>query len=119
MNEIIMEYLSERGFSFAFRMFLDEFYRSDGRRKQSLVLEPIIDEVGENNAAFAAGAVHRLCRKHGLQIPRWVFDDKYYLKKPYFLGPLGGSLQLYMFYYSPPEFKSRNVFTGESILSRT
>ena len=120
MVSIINQYLSfGRDFTFAWSMFLDVFYAADSEKKLVMVHEPA-DRLNLDDCllAFIAASVHKLTREAGLQIPAWVFDSKYFLSDPYFVGNPPDLLRIVYLAESPAEFKMRNVFSSENCLSR-
>lgn len=120
MVSIINRYLSVgRDFTFAWSMFLDAFYAAESDNKLVMVSESADRlSLDHNTLAFIASSVHKLTRESGLQIPVWVFDSKYYLRDPYFVGNPPDLLRLVYLAESPAEFKMRNVFSSENCLSR-
>jgi hypothetical protein len=54
-----------------------------------------------------------------LELPGWVSDGSLILDEPYFPGATTDLLKLVCLVESPPEFKMRNIFTTENVLSRT
>lgn len=69
--------------------------------------------------AYCAAGIHKLCREYGLDLPGWVMDKSLILDEPYFPGAATDLLKLVCLVESPPEFKMRNIFTTENVLSRT
>ena len=119
MNEIIKkEMRSEKSFHFAWRIFLDCFYRADSSSKVEMVGDKVNCGLDEKDSAFIAAAIHKLCREHSLEVPEWVFDPAFFLKDPYFSNNPPDVLKLIYLVESPPEFKMRNIFTSENTLSR-
>jgi hypothetical protein len=100
--------------------FLDEFYRAaPGIRAEMLRIEP------ENMSApelvpFLAATAHKLANDYCLDTPRWVFGRRCYLpgEEPHFGCSAKGNLRLLFMYKSPPEFKHRNLFVDENVLTR-
>ena len=106
--------------------FLDEFYRAPASEKQKMICDPPLpphlrpEELsGREIHAFAAATAHKLANDFCLEVPPWVFDKKYYLTdKPFFGCGAKGNLRLLFMYKSPAEFKHRNLFVDENVLSR-
>ncbi|GIO35634.1 hypothetical protein J41TS12_04950 [Paenibacillus antibioticophila] len=120
MNEIDLlfskEFSDGKSFSFAWRIFLDEYNRQDEEGKLKLVSnKPTLLE--QRDLAFLAATVHRLTRLDGIKIPDWVVEDSTFLKEPYFTVK-GDKFRLLYLVESPPEFKMRNIFTVGNVLSR-
>ena len=102
--------------------FLDEFHRAPNETKQRMLSEPP-SEVGSQCRrellSFAAAATHKLANDCALDVPAWVFNKSYYMiGKPYFGSGVRGDLRLLFMYKSPAEFKHRNLFVDEHVLSR-
>ena len=102
--------------------FLDEFYRVPFEAKQHMISESPFGtglQCERELLAFAAAAAHKLANDYRLNVPKWVFDKSYYLSdKPYFGCGATGDLWLLFMYKSPTEFKHRNLFVDEHVLSR-
>ena len=99
--------------------FLDEFYRSDNEvRCKAIANPPQFTSNEQVYAAIIAATVHKLANDFKLDVPKWVYDKRFYLSKPYFDGNVKGNLRLVFMYKSPPEFKHRNLFVCENILKR-
>ena len=102
--------------------FLDEYYRVSLETKQHMISESPSEtgmQCGRELLAFAAAAAHKLANDYGLNVPKWVFEKSYYLRdKPYFGCGAVGDLRLLFMYKSPTEFKHRNLFVDEHVLSR-
>jgi hypothetical protein len=117
---IVNKYLSDgRDFTFAWSMFLDAFYSAELDGKVEMFNEPAERlDLDQNTLAYIASSVHKLAREADLRIPAWVFDSKYFLRDPYFVGNPPDLLRLVYLAESPAEFKMRNVFSSENCLSR-
>ena len=119
----IIEGVSQgRDFHLLLGDFLDEFYRSDSVRRQQMINEgpaPHEESASHEQLAYLAAAVHKLANDYQLDVPKWVFNSRYYLRdKPYFAGNVEGNLRLLFMYFSPPEFKHRNLFVDANVLTR-
>ncbi len=100
-------------------MFLDAFYATESDKKLDMVNEPADRlSLDDNSLAFIASSVHKLTREAGLEIPAWVYESKYFLANPYFVGNPPDLLRIVYLVESPAEFKMRNVFSSENCLSR-
>jgi len=120
LDRILDKELSEgRNFSFAWRMFLDQFYSSTNEQMSLLVqsVPKCLDD--PRQLAYCAAGVHKLSREYQLDVPDWVKDKSLVLDEPYFPGATTDLLKLVCLVESPPEFKMRNIFTTENVLSRT
>ena len=102
--------------------FLDEFYKAPDMVRQNMISEPpsvYRADCGRELHSFAAATAHKLANDYGLGVPAWVFDKKYYMiGQPYFGCHAKGDLRLLFMYKSPTEFKHRNLFVDEHVLSR-
>jgi hypothetical protein len=107
-------------YNILFGDFLDEFYRSDKTAKMAMIKdEPeVFSNVSISKYAFLAGAAEKLCTDSGLEPPKWVFKEKYYLKDPVFAVNAKGNLRIILLAESPNEFVARNVFVSENCLHR-
>ena len=99
--------------------FLDEFYRSDRDKQQSMIFdEPAINDCPRELLSFVAASAHKLANDYQLEVPKWVFKKRYYTNEPFFAGNVKGKLRLLFMYKSPTEFKHRNLFVDENVLKR-
>ncbi len=98
--------------------FLDEFYSADMRKKTRMIAHFPFSRVRDNKyKAYIAAAVEELSLKNNLEIPAWVFEKKYFLKEPFFVGGLE-SLKAFLIVESPLPFRRRNIFVSENVLHR-
>lgn len=68
-------------------------------------------------AAYVAAMVEELCFRNNIDSPGWVFDKKYRLKEPFFVGGLE-SLKAFLLVESPISFRRRNIFLSQNVLER-
>jgi hypothetical protein len=122
MKRLIDQVRNGEDFHLLLGDFLDEFYRSEQDAQQLMINdEPslIADGIAREWLGFAASTAHKLANDHGLAVPTWVFDRRCYLyDQPYFGGGATGTLRLLFMYTSPTEFKHRNLFVDENVLTR-
>jgi len=121
LQEVIDGAAKGRDFYLLMGDFLDEFYRGDTASRQSMIdVAPTSSkEIPPEKLAYAAATAHKLANDYQLNVPPWVFESKYYLhEKPYFAGNVEGKLRLLFLYFSPPEFKHRNLFVDANALVR-
>jgi hypothetical protein len=100
--------------------FLDEFYKALPDVK-ALMLRDEPEEMADFVLLpFLAATTHKLANDHGLNVPNWTFEQRCYLPgaEPYFACGVKGNLRLLFMYKSPAEFKHRNLFVDENILTR-
>jgi len=101
--------------------FLDDFYHEESsEEKYNLIKdEPNFINDKEIFMCILAGTAQKLANDYSLDIPKWVFDEKYILKKVYYtLNTKNPKFQEYLRETTPLEYKSRNLFVGETILDR-
>jgi len=110
----------ENSFPTHFGNFTDYFYKSNKKKKYLAIKEEpnIYGNVPLYRYAIIASAVHKWCLDYKLRVPKWVFNDIYFLKEPYFAMDAKGDLRIYLLAESPIEFKIRNVFLTENCLTR-
>lgn len=98
--------------------FIDEFNHANMTKKAEMVKSfPFPRLTDKKHAAYISAAVEELCFRNNLAIPDWVFDNKYYLKEPFFVGGLE-SLKAFLIVESPLSFRRRNIFVSENVLER-
>ena len=78
---------------------------------------PFSQVTGKKYKAYIAAAVEELCLKNNLEIPAWIFNRRYFLKEPFFVGGLE-SLKAFLIVESPLPFRRRNIFVSENVLHR-
>jgi hypothetical protein len=100
--------------------FLDAFYKAPSGVQAQMLSQPPEDMNRQEYVPFLASTAHKLSNDCGLKSPRWVFDRRCYLsgKTPYFACNAKEKLRLLFMYKSPPEFKHRNLFVDENVLTR-
>lgn len=101
--------------------FIDDWRRcATPQEKAALVRDPIPDARTPEEARWAAylsGAVEHLARQDGVPVPDWCLDGKYVLEEPWFLNPYW-KLRAWQLVTTPPAFKRRRIFGGDTMLSR-
>ena len=98
--------------------FLDRFNVAKLADKEKMIqVFPFIEITDKKYAAYIAAMVEELCFRNNLSIPDWVFDKKYSLKEPFFVGGLD-SLKAFLLVESPLSFRRRNIFVSANVLSR-
>ena len=102
--------------------FLDEFYRSEQSVRERMIEAPPCGgalDAPKEYLSFSAATAHKLANDYALTVPDWVFDKRYYMTgNPFFACRAKGNLRLLFMYKSPAEFKHRNLFVDENVLSR-
>jgi hypothetical protein len=106
-------------FTFAWGIFLDTFNSANTELKVSIIKDkPTCLDFDQRLASFLASSVHRLCNLNNLSDPPWIHDPEYILKDPFFLNNPPDPLKLIYLMESPPEYKCRNIFVSENVLTR-
>ena len=106
-------------FGYAVAEFLDQFYIDPGAEKLTLeppILRERLKDNGEADSYLAAVAVH-LSRRIGESPPRWTYDRKRFLSRPWFASA-GSSLRATLLLESPAAFRERNLFVSANALDR-
>ena len=100
--------------------FLDSFYRTTNKEKVMMLSAVPNDMSKPEYVPFLASAAHKLADSFNITPPEWVFDERCYLpgNKPHFACNAKGNLRLWFMYKSPSEFKHRNLFVDENVLTR-
>lgn len=103
-----------------FSEFLDHFY--DRRTKSQMVAcfvdePPLVAGLPRLDAMYAATAEY-LSKRYWLNsIPEWIDAPERYLDQPWFVTS-NRDLHELLTFYSPAEFRSRNIFTEAAPLRR-
>ncbi|MCP5103975.1 MAG: hypothetical protein GY950_11380 [bacterium] len=98
--------------------FIDEFNSAGIEKKKKMVERfPFTGIEEKKYCAYVAAMVEELCFTNDLDIPEWVFDKKYRLKEPFFVGGLE-SLKAFLIVESPLSFRRRNIFVSANVLKR-
>ena len=122
LRQVMTESAKGNDFSLSFRGFLDIFYscKYDKEKIFSLIKrEPqLYKNVPDYQYAMCAATANKLANDYDLEVPSWVWKDRYYMKEMYFGGIRKGRLRIYNMLYSPAEFKHRGLFVDENILMR-
>ena len=119
MNEYTLtDVITHTDFTFAFCTFLDEFKRSSNK-VQMIENPPNAQESQLYNLCLLAGTAHKLANEHGLNVPAWVYDEKYIMPEPYFaFNTQNQEYQEFLLEDTPYEFASRNIFIGADAIER-
>jgi hypothetical protein len=103
------------------REFLDRFYDARQAERPGMLANPP-EDIGKFPFAvpYMAATVHKLANDFGLTPPDWIFDRRCFLPhgRHYFGFCATGLLREWYMYNSPSEFKFRNLFVDEDVLSR-
>ncbi|MHB8280202.1 MAG: hypothetical protein ACYDIA_21500 [Candidatus Humimicrobiaceae bacterium] len=122
LRQVITESAKGNDFSLSLRGFLDIFYSCKDNKEKMFALikrEPLLyKNVPDYQYAMCAATANKLSNDYDLEVPSWVWKDRYYMKEMYFGGIRKGRLRIYNMLYSPAEFKHRGLFVDENILMR-
>ena len=122
LRQVIAESAKGNNFSLSLRGFLDIFYSCKGDKEKMFDLikrEPqYYKNVPDYQYAMCAATANKLANDYDLEVPDWVWKDRYYMKEMYFGDIRKGRLRMYNMLYSPAEFKHRGLFVDENILMR-
>ncbi len=99
--------------------FLDEYYHCAPEARAQMLNEPPENMAAREHVPFLAAAAHKLSNDDGRTPPAWVFEERCYLRDmPWFGASAKDRLRLLFMYISPTEFKHRNLFVDENVLTR-
>lgn len=122
LKAVIAESAKGNDFSLSLRGFLDVFYSCKDDKEKMFALikrEPqYYKNVPDYQFAICAATANKLSNDYDLEVPDWVWKDRYYMKEMYFGNVRKGRLRMYNMLYSPAEFKHRGLFVDENILMR-
>ena len=125
MKKLSIKDVSEQLYSedekLLYGQFLDDFYHEESSEGRYNLIkdEPNFINDKEIFMCILAGTAQKLANDYSLDTPKWVFDEKYILKKVYYtLNTKNPKFQEYLRETTPLEYKSRNLFVGETILDR-
>lgn len=122
LKQVIAESAKGNDFNLSLRGFLDVFYsyKDDKDKMFDLIKrEPqYYKNVPNYQYAMCAATANKLANDYDLEVPDWVWKDRYYMKEMYFGNVRKGRLRMYNMLYSPAEFKHRGLFVDENILMR-
>jgi hypothetical protein len=115
---IAVEY--DNDFIFAFCSFLDEFFAADSKEKELLLFdEPQRSTLNQKQYCTLAAAAHKLANDYGLSVPAWVMQDKFIMPYPvYAFNTSKPEHQEFLRTVTPDEYKMRNLFSGDNVLTR-
>lgn len=101
--------------------FLDWFYsskRTKEDRFNSVKDEPNFIKYEDWQKAFIAASVNKICDDYRVSNPKWVFKKEYFLKEPYFSLNTKSELRIYLLLESPVQFRMRDLYVFNNVLSR-
>jgi hypothetical protein len=106
-------------FGIALGGFLDAFYRATRCEREFMIAESPLDMENREDVPFLAATADKLANDHDLKVPLWAFEPRCYLPdtQPYFQFK-HIKLRCLCMFVSPIEFKHRNIFVTDNVLSR-
>jgi hypothetical protein len=122
--EVSVETNKVADFYLLHRDFLEHFYRIAETLRIESIRESPMDMPEKAFVPNLAATAHKLANDNGFDVPSWVFEKRCYLPdmpddEPYFFHSIvHGELALYYLRLSPAEFKHRNLFVCEHVLTR-
>lgn len=107
-----------RNLKYKIANFIDEFnYANKETKKKMIEKFPFKGIKNKKISAYIAAMVEELCFSNNLKTPEWVFNNKYQLKTPFFIGGLE-TIKAFLIVESPSSFRRRNIFVSENVLKR-
>lgn len=103
----------------AYGNFLDRFKWLSNEERQEVIKDP--PDNSKNNmeaAAVLAATVERLAKQYGIEVPEWVYDKKYTLRKHYYGSAISKEYRRFLRETALPEFAKRNLFLGDNVMDR-
>jgi hypothetical protein len=104
----------------AFRDFLEDWtYLPESRTELAKRRPPFADEDQRRWAALLAATTEALCARDGLVPPGWAREPVFRLDQAWYLYEGTGRIRDWLRETTPPEFSSRNIWSGDRLLRRT
>lgn len=104
----------------AFRDFLEDWtYLPQSRAELAAQRPPFATEEQRRWAALLAASIEVLCARDGLASPSWTRDPCFRLDEAWYLYEGTGRIRDWLRETTPPEFASRNIWSGNRLLRRT
>lgn len=104
----------------AYGNFLDRFRWTitNEERQEVIKYPPDNSDKFEIDAAKLAATVECLAKDFGLEIPEWVYEERFILKEPYYARVTTECVRKFLEETSLPEFAKRNLFLGDNVMDR-
>lgn len=96
--------------------FLEDYHFVKGKKNKYNLLRDKPEWIDKKTNAYLAAMAEHLCLKMRMRPPEWVYIEKYFLKRPYFVGGLE-SLKAILIVQSPVAFRRRNIFVTSDVCS--
>ena len=103
-----------KAFWYTLSNFLDDFKRDPNPN----VLQVPPPHIEEKIDCFIAATVEQLAITNELEIPKWVYHKRYFLKEPFFPSGLKGDYRFFALRDSPLAFSARHIFVTGNVLDR-
>lgn len=104
----------------AFRDFLEDWtYLPESRAGLAAGRPPFATEEQRRWAALLAASIEVLCAREGLVVPPWTGEPCFRLDEAWYLYEGTGRIREWLRETTPPEFASRNIWSGDRLLRRT
>jgi hypothetical protein len=104
----------------AFRDFLEDWtYLPESRAGLAARRPPFATEEQRRWAALLAASIEALCARDGLVAPEWTREPIFHLDEAWYLYDGTGRIREWLRETTPPEFASRNIWSGNRLLRRT
>jgi hypothetical protein len=104
----------------AFRDFLEDWAYAPASRVGLVARRPPYATEDERRwATLLAAAIEALCARDGLVPPGWTRDPAFHLDDAWYLYEGAGRIRDWVRETTPPEFSSRNIWSGDRLLRRT
>ena len=94
--------------------FLDDFKRNPSPS----ILQEYPENIDNKIDVFIAATAEQLAINYGLEIPKWVYNKRYFLKEPFFPSGLNGDYRFFALIESPLAFSARQIFVTKNVLDR-
>ena len=103
----------------AYRDFLEDWTYLPASRIEMTTAEPRWRVASDRRwAALLAATIEALCDRDNVPAPAWIHDPTYRLATPWYLYEGAGRIKNWMRETTPPPFASRNIWSGNRLLSR-
>lgn len=104
----------------AFRDFLEDWtYLPGSRIGLAAQRPPFANEEERRWAALLAAAIEALGTRDGLDPPEWTREPAFRLDEAWYLYEGAGRIRDWLRETTPPEFSSRNIWSGDRLPRRT
>lgn len=117
LNDIVKQAISNGdNIRELFQEFLVTANSKIGEVYGSILDEPDWDGIDIVDRSYIVASINKFMNDNSIECPRWIYNRKYVLEKPYFSLNAIGNLRLQLIWESPIEFKARNIFTSANTI---